>query len=51
MCDGTAVLTKYGSDSTSNPLILPLVGYSLDDTTDLLSAHIVFFRSIEQING
>ena len=26
-CDGTPGLARHGSDSASNPLIVPLVGY------------------------
>ena len=50
ICDGNAVQVKHRSDSASNPLIVPLVDISSDDTADSLFAHVVFLDPDKQID-
>ena len=42
-CGRTVVLVKHSGDSTFNPLIVPLADIFSDDTTNSISAHVVFF--------
>ena len=50
-CDSTAVLAKHGKDSTSNPLIVPLVGYIFRwHDWFVICPHCEFLRFRQQFN-